>query len=554
MTSIAITNDSPAIIALEDLYDPSKTDEENNQKIIPAVDSLVVDGSTMYIVTAVDPTTHEATLSAPYLVATSEDPSDTVSVVSYANDIFRVYYTNRTSPTKLAIDSRLIITGSINTSYQLSVKNSSGEKVVISRYYDEDGNFLSTSVPMGIIYTDSPNAKYCRPCNTTATITDGQSVLLEVFNTFGEVTAQVNLFARESVFENTLDSYIPSIVSIEINSSQKAEDGDIYIYETQDVRSLNITAKLTYDNGFIREISTDGEQCISYGINDFVPSYPGLRQPIMIKYFLSEDELSSADVVTVSGVRYISATTHIVVRSEDIVSSMKLSVVPLWDSTQSKYYLRYFAYDIDGEWMEDVTVNVTTTPTFNGINYGTWQTIVASIDKKNIVAIGLNKSSIYQQSFAVQVQPISIYERYVLADVVGGDVVYGVEAGTSRRPILSYDSTISQYFIPTTVFENVEAVIEAFYTNATPPYDTSELIAPVTPTHFIVRDSLTGASVTAIPMSLETYGTAFNVTGAPINRFLGQTVIVEFLKYVDESTYLTLFGVPVDVKSGVYQG
>ena len=129
-------------------------------------------------------------------------------------------------------------------------------------------------------------------------------------------------------------------------------------------------------------------------------------------------------------------------------------------------------------------------------------------------------------------------------------IVYGTDSSLSRRPVIHYDVTRNQYFIPTSIFQNQEAFIESFYRKARPFFDTRTETQAPTPTHFVIRDTTTGQQLIAHPIEVEEYGTAWS-TVATAPNLNGAVVLVEFLLEVNNN-FMILYGVPVDVRIGVF--
>jgi len=113
--------------------------------------------------------------------------------------------------------------------------------------------------------------------------------------------------------------------------------------------------------------------------------------------------------------------------------------------------------------------------------------------------------------------------------------------------VIYYDTGLEQYFVLSNTFLTEAGFINSFFTKAAPPYDATIEEGPPAPTHFTVRDLNSSAMVLATPITMANYASAWGVTGVPKNRFVGGTVVVEFLYETAPDTYLKLLGVPVDV-------
>jgi hypothetical protein len=102
------------------------------------------------------------------------------------------------------------------------------------------------------------------------------------------------------------------------------------------------------------------------------------------------------------------------------------------------------------------------------------------------------------------------------------------------------------------VFGNVQAFLTSAYYAASPPYDGSVEAIPQTPTHFILRNVTTGASLVAAPIPLTGYSLPFNIVGDAVGQYNNTVVIVEFINVISSSQRRILYGAPVNVAAGTY--
>jgi hypothetical protein len=89
---------------------------------------------------------------------------------------------------------------------------------------------------------------------------------------------------------------------------------------------------------------------------------------------------------------------------------------------------------------------------------------------------------------------------------------------------------------------------------ASPPYDPTIAEIPQVPTHFLLRDIVTGNMLITAPLPVASFQSAFNLLegNSSDSAYIGATVIVEFLNVITPSNRRVLFGVPVDVAAGGY--
>lgn len=248
----------------------------------------------------------------------------------------------------------------------------------------------------------------------------------------------------------------------------------------------------------------------------------------------------------------MTCTKNLVVVKDKDEFSLKISAVPRYLGGQSKWVMSYFLYTDNRDSVYEISdyVKYATGYEFDGseTKWGVEQTVQIDYDLQDV----LNTTDPFtgSQVFYITVNTPSNYVRYTVRDNKNSAIIYGADSSLSRRPVIWYDADLNQYFIPTSVFQNKEAVIESFYTKARPFFDTKTETEPPAPTHFIIRDSTNGDQLISTPVELDNYGAAWTLID-PSRKLNGTTVLVEFLRLVD-STFTILYGVPVDVRLGTF--
>lgn len=548
--------DKPDYYVYSAIYDPTQTYPAGSKLTVPPVGSLIAGDATednvLYRVRGV---AGDYTLTLePIYTKLSNDGYGQSSVISYGNTMFRAYYDTRTQPYTLSID-RVVFYGGLPSVYTIVRYPGTNNEKVVSLNYDESGKYMGAQVPM-LRLEQNQNSWYCKPCNIDFIPADDEELLVKVFNDAGSLIATCTVFAKKGDIVNLSLQYRPKILDLKMDSTQQLTDGTgCYIYEKQSFDDLNITGILLFDDNTTRKVIVDYKSLYLIGQEDFVSAYAGQRQKLMLKYFLSDNETidgnASKNVTVVE--RMLSKEFDIKVIPNELAVPIKLSVFPVWNVTLGAYQLEYFYYSTD----HTKSVNVTTfmsvkTGKFDGSFFTDYQVFTAGLDMNLVDPINYPNSTTYVQSFAIKLQPPAALERYIIKDAMSSPYVYGADSSSSRRPILYYDPAIQKYFIPSTVFMNDTAVTESFYYNNNPPYDaTTESKAP-TPTHFIIRDPISGAMLTALPIPIDNYAAAFSLVTA--NTYTGGTLVVEFVQQMNEGYNLILFGSPVDVYAGTYNG
>ncbi len=547
-TVVAFLRKNVDLYDIEDIYDPDKhgLDPELSGKIIPRVKSLVIDDiPTLWSVDHVDDVTHRTTL-VPLKIIQSAD--DDVKILSYGNDRFCLYYDDRTDPHGLIVDAKLLIYGNNIVEYRLVRVNKAGDEEIISMYLDSNDVFKSDRVPMADV-GGYRGFKIPTNCHTTETLSDGEPIQLRVYNNRGTLSAEITLYARRGNWNNDLASHRNPIVSLDATAQQMKNDY-FYLYEKQDPKHLNIQPYVTYADGSRQYLNVDNVSCFIYGLEDLVNTYPGYSQTIVIKYFLNHKETVAQGSLLTSGRRMLTISKKIVVLQNKNDYGVKLSVLPIWDPSNESYTLRFFAYNNRRQTVDDVTNLVTYRESSRFVGtfekFGNTQKVTVDFDLQSV----FNTSDPLpgSQTFWITTwNRNSAYVGYTLRDSESDDYVYGAESSLIRKPIIHYDKDLKRYYIPTSVFENKDAVIQAFYTVARPPFDRNVEISPVTPTHFTIRSVSNASMLISEPIPIAEYGQLWGVIqSGSTDQLVGGSVVVEFLTNL-EGTMAILYGVPVDV-------
>lgn len=549
-TTIIFNNRKPDAYGINDIYDPDQHGPEASGKYVPTLNSLVIypDGS-LYYVAAQDPNTLKSTLK-PVSYVTGTTDSNEVRIVSYGNDKFCLYQDIRTDPHKLVVDAKFLVYGNNLKEYALYKENSDGDEECISMYFDADGSFFSNRIPLVSVSEEFSAYKYPTNCHTTCDLVEGETVVLRVFNNLGNVSAELVLYVRNATWLNDLTSHTNPIVKLDMECPQTQGDR-FYVYTKQDPHHLNITPYLLYADGTKEYINIDNSQCFLYGLEDFSPSYAGKTQTLILKYFLNHRE-NAVNATTVNARRFLICEKELIVLSNINDYSAKISIVPRWDKTHNEWKFTYFAYTDRRNGVKVVTDLCELDPKYP------IDVTASGFGKEQHIAINYNLQEIFNtdhelndcQHYWITLWDNQRYEKYTYRDASDSTDIFGVDGSITRRPILWYDAQEDLYFIPTSIFRNQQAILESFYLLAKPPYFHTET-QPPTPTHYIIRDATNGSMLVSGAIPLAEYQQGFRtIIGTP--ALVDDTVLLEFLIRNNDASYLTLYGVPVDIKAGTF--
>jgi hypothetical protein len=553
-TTALLIPQMPGVYRRAMIYDPtwadSSYDTYSGTRIVPALGSVVQDtDDTPLWVIAVDSVTHIPTYT--HIPLTTEN-DNVVSLLNYGNSTLRLYVDTRALPYPATVDSKCIFLGKAPRFYTLSRYPGTSNETIISQYFDNTGTLVSTMVPL--VALDSTNSSWYLPrCHISHTLDINEEVKVKIFTEDGAEVYSALLFAKESTIINEDVMYNPTIVGMTVTGNQKLSNGTLYLYEKQNFSSLGIKATLVYSDGSTVDVPLDGQKCILYGQNDFISSFAGLLQYVTVKYFRSTNEAISSNISDPTG-QMISVSVPVTVVPNTLGTTTKIVPVPIYNTALSRYIIYYYMYFGDGRSHIDVSGYVTTT--VGGIitdssYFGVSQSYSVSVDMSVVDPVHYPTSVTYTQNITIQFGPPGSLVKWWFTDSLTSPLIYGQDNSSSRRPVMKYDTTLHQYFVPSNIFVNSAAFVNSFYTKTNPPYDPSIAQIPTQPTHFVIRDTLSGLMITAAPIVISAYAQAFNLIESSAGNYKTTTVVFEFVSTIAGQTRV-LFGGPVDVSTGTY--
>ena len=550
------------------VYDPDidGADPSASGKIVPAVRSIVIDNRTsdwrVLIVESVNEETFKCTYrDFPYKVIDRR-----TMIYNYGNDVFMLYYDDRSKPTRLVVDSKMILFGSSIVKYRLRKPDSSGNMVSISAASRQkaDGTTMVTDLISVAEITDKyvDGVRRCSECYTSATLVNGDIVTLELIDSNGSVVAEVELVARRSTILNSFNSVVNSVIGFGATANQTIGD-NWYLYPGQSVDELSIFPEIRFSDGTSCITPVDNSSCFIYGMESVDSNKVGARYDIMIKYFICNRYDIRSDVENVSiigGNRRVLYSTHTIeIISRPASDISKLSVIPVW--MNGYYDLRFFGYSNNRNNVEDYTAAIMGVaaglPTIKSDSLVSGSFVANRFDEEQNFRVSfrlqpLDPNSVrYSQDFSIVLKnpesaPLTGVGReywYITEPSTDPEIVYGIDGAELCRPVIYFDGTTGRHYISSTEFESKTSFIEAFYTLAVPPKLNGSATATA-PTHFRVKTEYGILLTNAIPV--DNYSSEFVLLNSAGENIESGTVIVEFLSNVSGSTSI-IYGVPVTV-------
>ena len=549
---VPVIPDKPGIFDIKELYD--RDHPSNDARYLPPVNSIVY-GEDSRLYRVIESDTEQLTYKLRLIVLPDdyELSGESALIINNENDKLCLFYDPRNIPFRVSVDSRFIVYGEAPSFYRIVLNPYSiDDQKIISKYYDATGNYVSDRVPLTRI-KPGINIWTLNPCFIDKQLKDDQEIEIQIFTEDGVLIRRAIVFAKKSIIVNDTQSRIPRIIDIKVKSTQQLDNGDVYILERQSFNSLHIFVEITYEDGSIIECSVDNEKVFLYGSDDFVSSYAGLKQHMLIKYFLSENETSSVpgyDLVE----NFINVDFDVVVINNQIDDIVKISVFPVWDVNQYGWLLYYRIYGVNDNFTMNVTPYVTiTSGNYQINNFSRPQEFIIKLDLHEVDSDRYPVPSIYIQNVWINLFSNAADVKWLLSDASTSSKLYGQDKADDRRPSLFYDKDRNQYFIPSSIFTNKESVIKSYYYNNSPPYNNSVQTIASEPTHFGVRDPISGSMLTSAYISLDDYKNAFSFKNATLTSYGGTTLVIEFVSIMNNNTTI-LYASPVDCINGKYNG
>lgn len=257
---------------------------------------------------------------------------------------------------------------------------------------------------------------------------------------------------------------------------------------------------MNYSDGSKKTLPIDGTKFALFGLQRFVSTILGQKQPLTLIYYLSPDEVSYGSVpgdtmhLTES---YLATTIKV-----DGAYSVKLFTYPAWIDAINGYRLTHFLYNLERDEVFEVTALVelaANSPAFNPLAYGVSQDITFALDLSKV-------SSRFKNYRHLQTTRISLL-RPGLDDNTNWTVnydntlpAYGVsDEGAGLKAEVEFINSNLWYLSIDNGFGSVEHWLREVYEKTLPLYDqTAEDKAP-TPNYFRL---IAGAYTMEAPVSM----------------------------------------------------
>ena len=462
--------------------------EIGENKFIPKIGDYLIEPETgiTYIVTDLN----NVTFIPEYKPVTIKQSISVDEILSSTSDNYRIYYDKTINPYTLSVDGFMRIYSSSATTARIYKGNFIDPTKIISRRYDNNGNFIGHDIPLQVVAFNSHDnyaIKSVPTCNTTLDLQDGETCTVVVFDSNGKVLTKALCVLEETTYVAQAyaeQKYITNIFikSVFIDTAQSTE---INYPVNLPIPSFNPIGVVQYNDGSQVEYPVDGDKFRLYGLDQFVSTIIGHKVPLVLSYRMDSTESALASVD--SDHYYVTRPYTLVVSNPNRSYNVKLFVYPVWVDGINGYSYKAFLMNLDRNILYEVTNIIsiaTNSPSFNPLAYGITQRITFSLDLANV-------SGIYNHFLHIQTVDIILRGPATDSSVmniweVGSQVpttvpYYGTNLKAVRDPATNTKIEIHNNI------QTVDEFITKFYRSTIPLFNpVTELEAPV-PTHIEVR-------------------------------------------------------------------
>lgn len=468
------------------------TGQTGNKRYVPKVNDYVIEPSTYttYIVESIDNVTLIPTLREKHLNNMSAGFSETDMLLGVGPgtqaDTYRVYLDTSVTPFVLAVDARLKIGGSMSNHVKLfKGANLSDNGHVVSKVYDNSGNFITENIALELAAIDSHvnySIKVVPTCYCTEPLNDGEIITAVVYSADGHVVSKRQLLVENTAFIRGVDASVKYVshISLECPFMSPTTDRTILFPLNVPVNSLNLVGVVHYSDGSVLRLPVDGTKFSILGINQYVSTIIGQKIKLVLSYALSTTETAYGAVS--SDGKYITEGYDMMTVDANHSYTVKLFCYPTWVDENVGYRLKWFMFNLDRNISFDVTPFVhfaDNTGAFDPLADGYVQRRAVYINLSDVS--GIFKSYIHTQVVDVMLRtsPGSLTTPWTVShEAAVGQTAYGLRLTARIRP-----TDANQILINGGASE-YEDWLQRVYTDTYPLVDGMAGSTLLEPTHF----------------------------------------------------------------------
>lgn len=410
---------------------------------------------------------------------------------------YRILIDTSVTPHTLAFDTRLRVYGS-TVKYVKVFRGTVVENgQIISRQYDPEGNLLGDAIPLegagSMVQGEVPTSiKVPQVGYSSVALNDGEPCTAVFYDDVGHIVSYSVLLVKNTSFVRKMNSSMKYITSIELSSPflSRADDRVLECPINIPINSLTKYGVVNYSNGESVTLPIDDSKFSLYGLQRFVSTILGQRQPITLIYRLSADEAAygsiPGDTLHMSD-DYLATTVKV-----DNAYSVKLFAYPTWVNSSTGYRMVYWLYNLDRQVAHNVTQWVElgeNSNLFDGTLYGNEQELILELDLSKVSPLYKAYRHVQIIRFTLHATGTSLVDTRWSMRTQVTDPTYGVNLnalatyvnteGTPANIIYDLDVACGK--------GSVEDWLRDVYGNTLPLYDATSEARPPAPTHFLLR-------------------------------------------------------------------
>lgn len=440
---------------------------------------------------------------------------------SILGETFRLYYDDKVFPHRLDPDRRIYLPG-VDTYKIFRGTLTTEDGQVVSKLYDNTGNFISESIPLELAAIDSHSnvqVKFAGPCSCTEVLNEGEVMTLVAYSNTGHVVySKLLTVERTSTIRssNISRKYITHISLKSPFMSESAQDQVDYPLNIV-LNTMNFMGVVHYSNGETLELPVDGNKFRLHGLDFAVAAIPNSVRTISLTYVLSSNEASVGGNENFQN--GITRNYKFRVTDPNYGLSAKLQPFPVWQDELNGYNLRWFLTNMERSTWFEVTDKVRFNPqygAFSPLLYGVKQTRQVYLNLKDVNPAFKNFNHVQFVDITLFGPPNSAGPAWTTKSKIEAPNVFGTDRGarkinTGRINLAKLDDTY-------------ETWLQELYYNTYPLYDSRIEPGPLLPTHVIVQYG--GQQVT---LPLEQWNANVGFTG---DLDLYKSVFLRFIRRI----------------------
>lgn len=419
------------------------------------------------------------------------------------SDTYLAYVDKGVMPYILSVDARLRINGSMAKNAKIFKGADTSETgLVISRIYDNGGNFLTDVVELELVGLDNVTnyaIKAIPPCKTNQDLKDGEVVTIVIYSDNGHVVSKRQLKIVNTAFIRgpaANRKYVVGI-SLECPYISPTEEFVIEFPLNTPVSALNIRGVVNYSDGSSTRYSLGGKMNL-YGIDQYVSTIVGQNYELVLSYTLGEDEAANVGV-SADGV-FVTAPYTLRTVEVDNSYNVKIFGYPIWINEGQGYRMEWYLLNLN----RNIFINVTPYVEF-AANTGPFDPKAYGYSQVKAITLNLSQASgMFKPYIHTQVVTITLVRAPVGYLSQGPDthVTHWTVLSQPGNSVVPYGlDTVMIIAVPDEEVHNMGRVIDLklgcdtfeqwldkIYYRTYPLFDPRVETAPPIPTHFEIVD------------------------------------------------------------------